>query len=184
MSTDIAITYGSPTSPKSVMDFTSYGVSLSPIKAPPDFFKHDTRAIPPDDEAFARHSSHPVQDEEDSIPTNDENNFPGSSAFLTYLKIKPSDETLAPILRATMEFCGKNPRNPWAAIVDDVMVNQLHFCKAGNNIFCGQVFGHRVVTGQLSNVRLDDWIVGCSDADTSNKFAMLLRSFGMEVKEA
>jgi hypothetical protein len=175
--------YGSPISPKGVMEIASFGEPLSPVKVPPGFLNDMSSCVAPAVTIVSPvNKQRKNKNEEDSKKNG---TVCGSSAFHTYIRIKPADATLVPILRAVLTGGGGDPQRAWDAIVDDVMINQLHFFKAGKNIFSGQVLGRRVVAIQSSNTHLDEFTVACADADTAAHFILQLRSFGMGVvKEA
>ena len=180
MSADkIKLPCDSPFSPKGVMEILSFEGQLSPINAPAELCNNE-RTLAADQ---MQHQSNPrLQIGSSNSTTNDGNNFWGSSASHTYLKIKPSDTTMIPILRAVLDVRGDAGGRLLEAIVEDVLMTRLHFVKVEKNIFCGQILGHRIAAIQFSNTHLDNWLVACADKETASQFITLLRSCDMEVK--
>jgi hypothetical protein len=65
------------------------------------------------------------------------------------------------------------------AIIDDVLVHEMHFEKHGN-IFTGYMQGRRIV---LVRMGTDQYGIACSDGGVANEVLLLLRSLDIQVKE-
>ena len=105
--------------------------------------------------------------------------FCGSSAYSGRFFAWPEDYVLLPILRTVLPEFPQVAARTSQAVLDDVLMHELHFEK-NENFFVGDVHGRRVVLFRLAG---DQYGIASPDQNVANQILLLLRSFDIQVTE-
>jgi hypothetical protein len=114
------------------------------------------------------------------------NKFHGSIPYYGLYKFKPNDSILGPIMRAVLPISPQVASHVSERVMDDILL-QLGFHPNGENIFCGEVQGHRaIVTRMMGDDGVnnkDEYGLSCSDEEQARQFLVFLQAYEVDVQK-